>query len=130
MRTESVKDANVAIYSMGRIINEGGNTRPRFLFDVEHFRDPQGNQAFRRSGFTGKTPEVRKFVCDDPRIEAVKDTAAMLVNDALKDARSPFISIGYKDQKGIWISPAIAEEVADHLSTLGFKVIVRHYGLP
>lgn len=130
MRTDSIKDANVAIYSMGRISGDGGSIRPRFLFDVENFRDPQGVKSFKDARANGKSPDVRKFVMDDPRAPAVKALAALYVTDALKDARSTFVSIGFKDQKGVWIAPAMAEEVADHLSALGFKVLVRHHGIP
>lgn len=130
MRTDSVKDANVALYSMGRIAGNAINSfSPRLLFDVEKFRDPQGVASFRSSGKTGLSPDVRLFVEDDPRVPALKNLVALYATDALKDARSPFISFGFKCQKGIWISPAIVEIVADHLSALDFKVLVRHHGL-
>lgn len=142
MRKSSVTqfgEVQVGVFSFGR---EGIYQRPKaqFEFDVSNFRDPAGQKQF--EGRTGFDPQVRDWVGDDRRIKAILETIQLIVEDLRApvetgtaenpkiEPRSKWISISFSDVQGRWISPAVAELVANYLSDkCGYDVLVRHYGL-
>lgn len=111
----------------------------QFEFNVSKLRDPAGQKQF--SSLSGVAPEVRDWVSADLRVAGIVADCRILANDLLTPkpvsdgiktevrATSKWVSFSFRDIHGKWISPAVAELVADALSKDGFNVTVTHWGL-
>lgn len=125
----------IGVYSYGYGTKQEA-PQAQFEFDVSGFRDPVGQKQFNKA--LGTFPDVRDWVCEDRRVPAILDTCQLLAEDLLKprpkgnttEAMSVWVSFSFKDFHGKWISPAIAEAVANKLSETGYIVYVHHHALP
>lgn len=125
----------IGIYSYGNI--QPQDFAGQFEFDVSTLRDPAGQQQFK--GMNGLYPEVRDWVGSDRRVSIIIKDILLLSDDMAKpkakegkstpEPISPYVSFSFKDHHGKWISPAIAELVADVLIKEGFRVAVHHRGI-
>ncbi len=132
-RITSLEDSaikpNVGIYSYAS--NGSRNIVGQFEFDVSSFRDPLGQKQFLTKS-SGIDPEVRDWVGQDHRVPILIKECRMLAEDLIRHkkdgqaAPSTWLSFSFKDFHGKWISPAVAELVADELSNAGFMVTVYH----
>lgn len=122
----------IGIYSFG--LNTVKQPSAQFEFDVSKFRDPVGQKQFNRA--LGTCPDVRDWVGQDKRVAGVIQMCQLLAEDLVRphkkadgkeEAISGWLSISFKDHHGKWISPAIAELVANQLDADGFSVIVLHH---
>ena len=126
---------HIGVYSFGTAAAKG-LPAAQFEFDVSKFRDPVGQKQFNKA--YGTNPDVREWVCRDRRMPAVVDLCLMLAEDLLKPRKkgnseesiSHWLSLGFRDFHGKWIAPAVAEEVADKLSSEGYVVYVVHHNIP
>lgn len=122
---------NIGIYSFGPATN--GQVNGQFEFDVTYFRDPQGQKQFQ--GKDGLDKDVIAWIRADRRIPILIKECSLLADDLLspkgedKKKISTWVSFCFRDPHGKWISPAVAEIIADTLSDAGFNVIVSHQAL-
>jgi RNase adaptor protein for sRNA GlmZ degradation len=123
----------IGIYSFGE--NCDKKPQAQFEFDVSKFRDPVGQKQFNKA--VGTQADVRDWVGQDKRVPALVQQCRILAEDLIrphkKDGKdeqiSAWLSLSFKDHHGKWISPAIAELVANQLDLDGFKVVVCHHNL-
>ena len=128
MRVTWENNPQVGVYSFST--REGRMPNAQMEFDCSKLRDPQGQRQF--SGYTGDGEQVRKWVAKDPRVDAIIQSCRMVAADLLtiqtghSAARTDWVSFSFKDPQGKWISPAVAELVAEALSEDGWKVATEH----
>ena len=101
--------------------------RAQYEVDVTNFRDPLGQKSMRN--LTGIHMTVRQFIRDDDRFKPLIETLWMQTRDQLGSQRSTYISFGIMDFHGSHTAVAVAEELADQLSTAGYSVEVKHLNL-
>lgn len=117
-----IHDAEIGIYSLS------GDTRQPLAnveFDLNQFRDPLGNLHLRKSCVDGKDPLVQDWIKVDPRYGPLLNQIIILAKDHEKSG-GKWLSFGFRDHHGTWISRSIAMLVATELASLGFKVGVMH----
>lgn len=115
--------AEILIYSM-----KTSSTKflPQFSFDVGKFRDPIGNKKLTNMFYDGVHIAVRDWVKEDPKIPGLLDQCLLIANDRITHGEVKFLSLAFRDYHGKWISRAVAELVATHLSSAGYSVGVIH----
>jgi RNase adaptor protein for sRNA GlmZ degradation len=122
MAIVDITTARVGIFAL----NKWSSTTNQYEFDLTGFRDPQAKKDLR--SLYGTDPKVQEFIKADPRLEAVIDACRVLVRD--DDYRKGhYISFGFRDHHGRWISSAVAEIVGKILSDEGYNVYVSHFGV-
>lgn len=122
MPVVEIHAAEVGVYSLC------GDTKspiPNIEFDLNAFRDPLGNLNLRKSCVDGRDPAVQDWIKVDPRYEALLNQCIILVKDHIHGS-GKWISIGFRDYHGTWISRAVATLIGRELGELGFKVGILH----
>src|SRR5260370_38640208 len=119
MSRTDVHKANVGLYDFFQDIH---TPVPQYEFQLGAFRDPQ----HKFKSVDGRSKAVQEWIIDDPRMPALLSTIEMLVFDQVKEQKAAWLSIGFRDYHGKWISAALVEIIADRLSARGFDVMVRH----
>ena len=127
----------IGVYSFGA---KGGKSPvTQFECDVTEWRDPAGQKQFKK--VNGTHPDVRGWMKEDKRVQAVINHCLLLADDLVKpksrevgettqvEALSGWLSFSFKDHHGKWAAPAVAELVARALSNAGYFVGVRHVNL-
>ena len=120
----SITQAEIGIYSLS---GDTKNPIPSFEFDLQHFRDPLGNLTLRKTCTDGRDPVVQEWIKVDPRFAPILEQVIILVKDH-KHSGGKWITVGFRDYHGTWISRAVACLVATELSNLGYTVGVLHAG--
>jgi len=113
-----ISSAEVGLYSLS------GDTKsptPNVEFDLNQFRDPLGHLPFRKECTSGRDEKVKEWIKVDPRYLPLLNQCIILVKDHTTSG-GKWISIGFRDYHGTWISQAIASLVADELASLGYRV--------
>lgn len=121
MPVGNISNAMVGIYSLA---GDTKNPIPHFEFDLNSFRDPLGNLHLRKTAADGTDLLVQAWIKDDPRYGFILNQCLTLVKDHVEGG-GKWISIGFRDHHGTWISRAIACLVAAELG-LQFHVGVLH----
>lgn len=122
MPMTDIHSAELGIYSMS------GDTRnpiANIEFDLNQFRDPLGNLSLRKSCADGKDPDVQDWIKEDPRYLPLLNQCIILVKDHYYNGGA-WMSIGFRDHHGKWISRAVATMIANELASLGYKVGLLH----
>lgn len=122
MRVGDMSKATVGIYSYAR---GATHLEPQFEFDLEKFRDPIGSKQLKAVATDGTHEEVKKWIMSDPRMVGIIDQCKLLAEDHIRHGGFKWLSIGFTDYHGRWISRAVAEIVADSLAGQ-FEVGVFH----
>ena len=126
MELVDIARADVGIYSLC------GDTRsptPNFEFDLNQFRDPLGQLELRKTCLDGCDIRVQEWIRVDPRFDPILNQCVILVKDYQNGRTEPskgWISIGFRDHHGTWISRAVACLVGRELASLGLKVGLMH----
>lgn len=119
-----LSQAEVGIYAFGaNNPNNMSSITLQYQFDVSSFRDPIGHKSFK--GMDGTHEEVKKWILSDKRVKSLIDEVHRLVYDHVDNGKTRWLSIGFIDHHGKWISAAVAELVADSLPDK-YKVAVVH----
>lgn len=130
MRIESWTDPTIQVaicsYSYSKL---GKQPDVRYSFNVNSLRDPIGQSHLRQACKDGRAPAVKEWIKMDPRVGAILKTARFIGETDVKAGQIGYVAMAFVDFHGIWISPAIAELVADELSP-SFIVSVKHFSLP
>ena len=121
-----VKLCNVGVYSFSPRKNQ---CSAQYVFDVAKLRDPASNKSLRSRFNDGRASEVKDWIKQDYRVASILAEARILTEDSISIQRGPWFSIAFSDTHGKWISPSVAELVAEMLSTAGFNVYVAHLTL-
>ena len=117
-----IMNAQVSIVSHG---DAPPVLKSRFTFDCTRLRDPEGQPQLK--SLDGDHMLVRLWVSADPRVKLMSDMCLLYVNDMLRETPSKnFITFAFRDKKGKWIAPAVAEVVATALEQKGLRVHVAH----
>ena len=129
--SDGVDGPQIGVYSFGT--QSSDKPVAQYEFDVSKLRDPQGQQQFKNR--FGWDLEVRDWMKEDSRLRALVQDCRLLAADLLGQrpkgsgaaaSISTWTSFSFKDFHGRWISPAVAELVADALSADGWRVTVHH----
>ena len=115
--------AEVGIYSLS---SKNLSPLPTYEFDVNRFRDPIGNRNLTSKCVDGRDGEVKKWIRTDPRFLPILETILLLCEDQVRHGEKKWISFGFRDHHGKWISRALAELVADELANVNYSVGVLH----
>lgn len=118
--------SNVAIFSL----SSSSTTKVMYDFDVNHFRDPMGNKGLMKECADGKDPKVIEWIKVDPRTQPILTECIALAKDIIDHQGKKWLTIGFRDYHGRWISRAVATLVADALSEVGYKVGVLYGEAP
>lgn len=126
MRVKDISVARVNLYSFGKVTQHPPS--PRLLYELFNFRDPIGQPQF--AVFKdGRSISVQEWLRQDKKVTAVIDEVVALSKHAIETLNETFISVGFLDHHGKWISVALAELCADALDKAGLAVSVTHRGL-
>lgn len=101
-------------------------TRGRMWADLTEWRDPIGQPHLTKVCEDGRDVRVREWISAEPRLSSFLAGMELIVRSFVPLNSSSFLTIGVYDKKGIWIAPAVAEILADHLAAKGYRVHVRH----
>ena len=122
MPITEMSKANIGIYSFS------GDTKSpvaNIEFELNSFRDPLGNIHLRKQCVDGTDPIVQVWIKVDPRYPAILNQSIILAKDHFQ-AGGKWLSIGFRDFHGLWISRAVATLIAGELAQLGYNVGVLH----
>lgn len=115
-------DANIGLYAFS---SKSVLQYSQYEVDMNKFRDPI--HKFRT--LDGRNKEVQEWIKADKRMEMITRVIDLLIADQLGDQKSQWISIGFRDYHGRWISAAVVELLSEYLSDKGFKVFTLHQWL-
>lgn len=114
----SVSEAEIGLYAIATL--KPPSPIPfTYKFNLSHFRDPQGQITLRK--LTGKDAEVQAFILADPRTKAIIHAAEMIAAEKAK-----WVSMGFYDHHGRWISAGMIELIAKQLDAANYKVAICH----
>lgn len=120
---------DVGIYSWGSSPKAPGRwPATQYEFDLSAFRDPKGNPSTRLLN-DGLDNDVVEFIKQDPRYPGIEEIVEMLVSDYIDGKRGVWITFGFRDYHGTYISPAVAEAVRRALTAKGYRVYASHVSL-
>jgi RNase adaptor protein for sRNA GlmZ degradation len=98
----------------------------RYTFDLSNLRDPIGHKGLRELCDDGRDPLVRDWIDEDPRVGGIIAEICALTSIHILRDKEPSLSIGMIDTHGKWISPAIAEMVAEEMDQIEIPILVSH----
>ena len=122
MPITDIAAAEIGIYSLS---TDTKSPTPSVEFDLNSFRDPLGNSHLRKTCVDGKDPQVQEWIKVDPRFPVIVEQVIILAKDHFVGG-GKWLSVGFRDHHGTWISRAIACLVSQELANLGYKVGVLH----
>lgn len=122
MPFSDLSTCNIGIFSLNHL----APLYQMYEFDLNQFRNPQAKPDFRT--LYGTDPKVVEYLKGDPRLPAILDTCHLLAVDS-KHRNRDYISFGFRDYHGRWISTGVAHIVGIYLSDLGFRIHISHRGI-
>lgn len=105
----------------------------RYRWDLTNLRDPVGQLTLRSQCINGKDERVVTWMAKDPKVIAAVSAAALHAWIHLADPQGEQnVSFVFHDQKGRWISPAVAELVRRRVDELQLATVtvMNNFGDP
>lgn len=129
MSLTPLQQAELGIYTYGRLVPREAPPMSQYVIDVAGLRDPLSNRGFKHKYSDGRPGEVQDFVREDSRMNAILDTVKLIAHMQLRSMAGDgkWLSFGIRDHHGKWIAPAVGEILADELSRAGYKVALHHH---
>jgi len=122
-----VTKPSITIYTFGK--KWLTQPAPRYEFDLSNLRDPIGNLALKKECLDGRDPMVQRWIQEDKRVEMIKKECITLAKLHIVKNQESWLSIGFTDTHGIWISPAVGLIVAKALEEQKLPASLIHYGI-